>query len=180
MTESGYGRDPRPEPPAGDDWQAGAVPTPGDVWQQGAVSGPADRLPYGAVLPLPRPRPRRATTVSVLLIVFGALGLLLGALLLALNNHDRNNGETVSSALYLAAYLQLAFSGAEIASGVLVLQGREWARVLAIVLCGLNVLGGVISLVSGGGGSGIVGMGLNILLIRMLFNPDVVEWCRQA
>jgi hypothetical protein len=179
MTESGYGRDPRSEPPAAEDWQVGAMPTPGDVWQQGTVSGPADRLPYG-MLPLQRPRPRRATTVSVLLIVFGALGLLIGVLLLALISHDKNKGETISTALYISAYLQLLLSAAEIAGGVLVLQGKEWARILAIVLCSLNVLGGVISLVSGGGGSGIVGMGLNLLMIRLLLNSEVAEWTRRA
>jgi len=172
MTESGYGRDPQAGPPPEDVWQQGTAPAPGPA--------PADWPPYPGMLPLRQPRPRRATTVSVLLIVFGALGLLLGLLLLALISHDKNQGQTVSGALHLSAYLQLVLSAAEVVSGILVLQGREWARILAIVLCGLNVLGGVISLFSGGGGSGIFGIGLNILLVRLLFNEDVVEWCRRA
>jgi hypothetical protein len=182
MTESGYGRDPQPGPPPEDVWQQGVGAAPGPApagWPQYSdVSTGQGVSPYPG-LPARLPRPRKATTVSVLLIVFGALGVLLGLLLLALISHDKNNGETVSGALYLAAYLQLVLSAAEVVCGILLLQGREAARIVAIVLCGLNIVGGLISLFSGGG-TGIVGIGLNILMVRLLFNSDVAEWCRQA
>jgi hypothetical protein len=157
MAESGYGAEPQAGPPAEDPWQFGAGPTQVD-----------------------RPRPRKATTAGVMLIVFGALSLLLGLLLLSLLNSDKNNGNTVSSAFYGAAYLQMVLSVAQIVSGVLVLQGRSWARVLAIVLCGLNLLGDLVSLFSGAGFQGILGVLVNIGLIRLLVNDEVVEWCRRA
>ena len=166
MTEFGYGSDPQAGPPVDDPWKLSGVP------------GPTDQQYSPLPLPQPRVRPRSATTAGVLLIVIGALGLLFGVLVLALANHDKNQGETVSATLFIAGYVQIVFSGVQIVNGVMVLQGKAWARVTAIVLCSLTLLIGVVSLTSGGGSTGVVGLGLNILLIRLLLNRDVIAWCR--
>jgi hypothetical protein len=126
--------------------------------------------------PLARTRPRRATTVAVLLMVFGALGVLLAFVLTSILNDATDHGETVSGGFYLLAYASLALSAAEIVSGVFVLMGRSWARMLAIVLCSLNILSGVISLFTGSF-TAIVGVLLNIGLIRLLNRDDVRDWC---
>jgi hypothetical protein len=124
------------------------------------------------------PRPRQATVAAILLGLFGLLGVFVAWLLVAALKDDTDHGETVNGALYALAYLQFALSGAQIVSGLLVWQGRAWARILAIVLCSVNLLGGVLSLASGGAFQAITALALNIGLIRMLTRPDVADWCR--
>jgi uncharacterized membrane protein (DUF2068 family) len=133
---------------------------------------------YGAGIPVRPPRPRRVTTAGVLLIVLGALGVLLSFFVIALLHRDQNNGDTVSGGVFFLLYLQLVLSAAEAVAGILLLQGRGWARIVAIVLCSINLAGAVISLFTGAGGSVITGILINVALIRLLTREEVVEWCR--
>jgi hypothetical protein len=123
-------------------------------------------------------RPRQATTAAILLIVFGVLGILAALLLISLINNDASHGQTDPAYVYVLFYLQLVLSLAEAACGIFVWQGKAWARTLAIAVCSINIIGGVLSLFSGVAFQAIVGVILNIVLIRLLANEDVKDWCR--
>lgn len=137
-------------------------------------NAPDERIPSTGIA---RTRPRQATIASVLLMVFGLLGLLTTWVLLASLNDLTDHGEAVNPAFYALCYIQFAVSGLQIASGWFVFQGRAWARTLAVVLCGVNILGGVVALISGAVLQAFTGIILNVGLIATL-NRDVVrEWC---
>jgi hypothetical protein len=62
-------------------------------------------------------------------------------------------------------------------SGVFVLQGRNWARLLAIGLCSVNLLGAVVSLFTGAIFQAITAFAINVALIRLLNDYEVQAWC---
>ena len=125
-----------------------------------------------------RTRPRQGTVAAVLLVVFGLLGLGIAWLLLVVLNDQADHGESVNGVLYALVYGQFVVSAAQVGSGLFVWQGKSWARTLAIVICSLNILGGVLSLFSGSFLQAIAGIALNAGLIRILNRPDVRDWCR--
>jgi hypothetical protein len=112
----------------------------------------------------------------VLLIVFGALGTLLATVLLSEVAEDAGHGMDVGAAAYLAGWLQLVVSGAELASGVFLWRGRAWARVVATVVCGLNILGALVVLVQGVP-LALPGIGINIGLIAVVNARETADWC---
>lgn len=123
-------------------------------------------------------RPRQVWLASIMLAVFGALGLVVAFLLLAILNDDASHGQSVSGGLYFIVALQAVVSAAQIGSGAFVWLGRSWARTLAIGICVVNILGALLGLASGAFLQVILGVVLNIALIRLLMHEDVVEWCR--
>jgi hypothetical protein len=125
----------------------------------------------------PRTRPRQATVAAVLLIVFGALAILLTFFLYSLLSDAEDHGEEVPAISWGLVYLQFALSGTQIVSGIFVLRGAWWARLLGIVLCGINLVGAVVNLVSGAVLPAIIAIILNVALIKYLMNEDVREWC---
>jgi hypothetical protein len=150
-------------PPSADSRSPGdSVPPPGGHGEPPK----ARRRPPGLVI---------ATTI--LLAIFGALGLLFGWLLLSLINDDTSHGESVSGTLYFLAYLQFTLSALQILSGLMVLRGWRWGRILAITLCSVNLLGGVVDLFSGAPVQAIGNFALNIALIRLLTRDTVADWC---
>jgi hypothetical protein len=124
-----------------------------------------------------RRRPRQATIAGVLLIIFGALAILVALALLATVNDATDHGESVSGILYVLVYGQFILSAAQIVSGIFVLVGKPWARVLAVVICSLNLLGGVVSLVTGNFLQALFGIVINGALIATLNRNDVRDWC---
>lgn len=122
-------------------------------------------------------RPRRATTAAVLLGVFGLLGILSALLLRSVVGDSVDHGQSVPAVLYVLVYAQFALSATQAICGVFVWQGRSWARVVAIVLCSVNIVGAVVSLFTGAVLQTIAGLALNIGLLRLLNNDDVREWC---
>jgi hypothetical protein len=126
--------------------------------------------------PLARPareRPRQVTWASVLLAVFGGLGLMMAMLLLSIVNDESD----LPGWIYALVYGQLLLSGAQILTGVFVYLGKSWARTTATVICSINLIGAVLSLVSGAIVQAITGAAVNIALLRMLTSSDVKEWC---
>ena len=122
-------------------------------------------------------RPRQATMLAVLLGAFGVLGILLAFLLRSIVGDSADHGQSVPAVLYILVYAQLLLSATQAISGVFIWQGREWARVLAIVLCSVNILGAVVSLFTGAILQAIGALAINIGLLRLLNNEDVREWC---
>lgn len=118
-------------------------------------------------------RPRPVWVASVLLTAFGLIGVVFAWVSEAsLGAH----GEAVKPALRALLYIQLVLSAAQAGSGLFLWQGRNWARVLALLLCGINIAGGVITLLSGALGA-IVGIAVNVVLIKMLRDGEVWDWC---
>jgi hypothetical protein len=138
---------------------------------------PVDNIDTGTQRYAPR-RTRSVVTASVALVVLGLLGVLLAWTLLAALNNDADHGQSVESWLYGLCYLQFALSGTEVLSGLAIWRGGlPWARITAIVICVVNLLSGVVSLLSGNVLPGIFSVALNGALIAMLRNDDVYDWC---
>lgn len=125
-----------------------------------------------AVQPV-RYRPRQVTVTSVLLAIFGGLGLMMAMLLLSIVNNESD----LPVWIYGLVYAQLLLSGAQILSGIFVYLGKAWARKVAVVICGINLAGAVLSLFTGAILQAITAAAVNIALIRLLTGSDVAEWC---
>src|SRR5205807_2387966 len=140
----------------------------------GSETHSKDNRGFGVASPgAPRPRPRQAKTAAVLLVIFGVLTLAVTSLLLSVVNDQSDHGEAVNPFVYGLAYGQFVFSVAQVTSGLFVWQGRAWARTLAVVLCSVNILGGVVSLISGNVVQAIVSIALNGGLISILNGDNV-------
>jgi hypothetical protein len=138
------------------------------LYEAGVQSNPEPTLPD---------RPRPVKTLAVLLVVFGVLGLLFALVLMSIVNDSGDHGQSVPAVLYVLVFAQLALSAAQAMSGVFIWQGRSWARVLAIVLCSVNIIGAVVSLFTGAIFQAISGAAINIGLLRLLNNYEVQVWC---
>lgn len=129
--------------------------------------------PATSPTPIELKRPAAVWTVSILLTVLGALGMVFAWLLLGeLGSH----GEHVNPVLKVLFYLQLLLSAAQIGSGLALLPGYNVARLIAIVLCVLNLIGGIVMLLTGTF-TAIVTIAVNGAMIRQLTRDDVWEWC---
>ena len=128
------------------------------------VAQPADQT---------RERPRQVTYAAILLVVFGGLGLMLAMLLLSAVNAEGD----LPGWVYGLVFIQFALSGVQILSGVFVWLGKSWARTVATVVCSINLVGAVLSLVSGAIPQAITAGVVNIAVLRMLRGREVTEWC---
>jgi hypothetical protein len=115
---------------------------------------------------------------SVVLVVFGVLGLLTAMLLLGAANSDADHGRDVPGALYALIYVQFALSALQVASGVLLWRGVSWAIGLATVICVINIFGNILSLFAGAILQAILGIVINVVIIKNLRSEEVAEWCR--
>lgn len=120
-----------------------------------------------------RERPRQVSMTAILLVVFGGLGLMLAMLLLSVVNDE----DDLPGWVYALVYTQFLLSGAQILSGIFVWLGKAWARTVATVVCSINLVGAVLSLVSGAVLQAITAGAVNIALLRMLRGREVTEWC---
>ncbi len=127
----------------------------------------------------PRRRPRQLVLAAVILVVFGALTVVNGWALQRLVDDSVAHGQSVPGVVYGALYLQYVLGLGQILSAVFVWQGREWARIVAIVVCSVNILTALLSLVAGALYLGCLGILVNAGLIRILTLRDVVDWCRR-
>ncbi|WP_327000134.1 hypothetical protein OHA72_34030 [Dactylosporangium sp. NBC_01737] len=128
--------------------------------------------------PVTLKRPRDVWVASIVLVLFGLLGILVGLLLLAAVENDRDHGQSVGALASLLAVATVALAILQAVSGAFVFVGREWARVTGIVICAVNVLAGLFTLVSGGAAQACVGIAVNVALIVALNKEAVADWCR--
>ncbi len=135
--------------------------------------------PDAADGPEPRRRPRQVVLVVVLLVLFGALTLVNGWAIQRIVDDSAAHGQSVPGAVYGAFSLQYALGVAQIVGAAFIWQGRQWARIVAIVVCSVNILSAVLSLVTGALYLGCLGILINAGLIRMLTLDDVADWCRR-
>lgn len=113
--------------------------------------------------------------MAVLELLFGVLALLGGLFFIGAG------GSGLLSMLGYGAYVgfSFGFGGFILAIGTLAIvvgwgmwSGREWARVLAIVLYGLWALFNLLSLI-GGAISSVVGLLISVFLLWYMFRPRV-------
>jgi hypothetical protein len=124
-------------------------------------------------------RPRTVIIAVAVLVGLGLITLVGNVFLLSLVNDGANRGRSVASIVYELFYGQILLSPLHIISGIFLWSGRSWARHLAIAVCSVNIVGGILGLVSGSVSQSLTGIVVNIVLIRLLVYPPVVEWCRR-
>lgn len=117
--------------------------------------------------------PRQVWWASILLAVFGGLGLMLAMLLLSVVNNE----DDVPGWVYGLVYVQFLLSGLQILSGIFVWLGKAWARTAATAVCSVNLVGAVLSLLSGAFLQALTTAAVNIALIRLLRGREVSDWC---
>jgi hypothetical protein len=118
-------------------------------------------------------RPRQVSWAAILLVVFGSLSLMLAMRLLSIANDEADLPAWISWLIYG----QFVLAGVQILSGVFVYHGRPWARTVATVVCGINLGGAVLSLVSGAIVPAITSAVVNVALLRLLRGSEVTAWC---
>jgi len=159
MTESEFTDQPVPPPVDGD---------PGTA--RDTAVGPDETLV----------RPKAAGTLSVLLIVFGALGVIVTFLEIAtVQSNSANLGVDVPGFVNGLLYGQLVLSAGELISGIFIRQGgRPWARILPATVCWLNIVAGLVALATGSVVQALFAFVVNGLLLWLLSRQEVSEWCR--
>jgi hypothetical protein len=110
------------------------------------------------------------TAAGVILVVLGALGILGGLIMLALDPEDLAGFSTVDLERVARGLgvLAMALGGLEVLAGVLVLRLSHAGRILGLVLACLGLLGGLGSL-AGGAGVGLLSLALHGLTAYALF-----------
>jgi hypothetical protein len=171
-------RDDRNEPPASDEIPPAPPYSPQTEYppqtqypSQPAYGAPAAPSPYYG-----RPeRPGGVTAAAVILFVSSGLGLLGACALVSLSGSS-----SVSSDLALVGILLAVGAIINVALGVLVLQGRNWARITTIVFCALGIVLQVVQLAQGAGPTGFLGMALNAVVIGLLSTQSASAFFRAS
>jgi hypothetical protein len=132
-------------------------------------------------------RPGTVTAAAVILFIGAGLGLLACCGLNVLASEAEPNDDAQTVLLVVSAVI-VVFSLFNAVLGYYVLQGRQWARVVTIVLSAIGIVTSLISLVvaAGGetGGSSSVGtcfgIILNAVIIGLLSGSSASEYFRYA
>ncbi|MDQ7908580.1 hypothetical protein RB614_29020 [Phytohabitans sp. ZYX-F-186] len=123
----------------------------------------------------PASRPASVWVVSVLLVLFGVLGAVLGVLLVRDAVAHGEEDEVVAAGVFA-----VLLAAAQVVSGVGVFAGWARGRVLAMLVCAANVV-----LVIVGAATDRVGSGQSWLAIAFygallfgLAGPKISDWCK--
>lgn len=87
-------------------------------------------------------------------------------------------GDLIGGFIVIIGILMLAFGVLEILLGTQVLKGREWARIVSLVLAFVAGAFDLIGLM-GGNFFGIVSLAIDVLIIVGLLNPQTRAWFAQ-
>jgi len=87
-----------------------------------------------------------------------------------------SHGESVNPAIRVGLYAQILLSLTQIGAALALLPGYSAARILAIIVCVLNLIGAVITLLTGAFAA-IFAIIVNGALIRALTRDEVQDWC---
>lgn len=134
--------------------------------QQPYGQQPFGRPPYGGPGGYGQQPPSSVNIASILLFIAGGFGVLGALLLFAVG--------TIVAWVAIVAVIVLAIALAEIYTGIQLRKLVPWARTVTIVLSGIGAAFGVISLVRGGYSS-IIGIGLDIYVIYLMYRPDTLQ-----
>lgn len=125
-------------------------------------------------------RPGAATTGGVLLIVFGVLAVIFSVYAISqLHATEVDYGESVDGFYYGIWYGQMAFSAVQVVAGIFLLKGREWARIVGILTCSLNLVAAIVALFTGSVLAALVAFAINGGIIAALTRPNAREWCQE-
>lgn len=124
--------------------------------------------------PPTRPRPPgQVVAVSIVLVIRGALGLLLTYVTLQLLHLH-----PVASWIPDVLWFSMGFAIAQIVSGLFLLRGKPWPRVLGLGVLALDIgLGMFIMVQTNPSCAGLSGMAVDVAIIAMLSRPAVRDWC---
>jgi hypothetical protein len=128
------------------------------------------------------PRPVGISILAILELLFGALAFIFGAILAAssgfIDSYAKSMGLGSISSGALGTVLAI-FGGALVVGGLIAIligwglwTGRGWARIIAIILSILGVIGGLATVVLGVY-TGIVSLLIDLLILWYLFRPNV-------
>jgi hypothetical protein len=117
--------------------------------------------------PSPAARPSVVTTVAVLLFIRGGLSILGG--LIALTGGSFLAGFGGTGALVVWGVIALLVGIVEIWAGTGILNLREQARMVALLVVGFDAALTIIFLIQGAGG-GVIGLALDAFIIWTLVN----------
>lgn len=153
----------------------------------GAVMGPWSTdnsvehrwLPYDPSPPAARRSlPGKVIAVSVVLAARGALGLLLTVATIAALHLNAVQELPLPSWYANVLWLQAATCAGEVVSGLLLLRGKEWPRMLGLSVLWFDVAAGtLIMLTTTFSCAGLFGIAVDAVLIWMLFWAEVRDWC---
>jgi hypothetical protein len=116
--------------------------------------------------------------VSVVFAVRGTLGLLLTVGLIGAL-HLRAVQELPLPSWYAnVLWLQVGVCAGQVVSGLLLLRGKEWPRMLGLSVLWFDIAAGtLIMLATTFSCAGLVGIAVDAVLIWMLFWAEVRDWC---
>lgn len=124
-------------------------------------------------------RPGSLITAVVLVFVQSVLNFAGGVLGLVEVSERVEHNQEVTGAMYLFGWGSVVAAALLVLSGVLLLRGVGAARALVVVLEGLSVIGGLVTLVSGAP-QAVVGIGMAVVVLVLLFNSQTTVWFIQA
>ncbi|MFI6757667.1 hypothetical protein ACIBF5_00790 [Micromonospora sp. NPDC050417] len=111
--------------------------------------------------------------VSLLLVAYGLLGTLLGAMLL---EDAISHGE--EDVVILMAVISLLLSAAQVTSGIGLFFGARWGRTGALTVCGINVLAVAVAAANDGVGTAPawIAVAVNAVLVFVLLGEKIHGW----
>jgi hypothetical protein len=123
----------------------------------------------------PATRPASVWIVSILLVLFGVLGVVVAALLLDDAISHGEEDEVVAAVVFA-----LLLAGAQVVAGVGVFVGWGRGRTLAMAVCAANVMIVIVAAATDrlGSGQSWLTVAYNGALIFGLAGPKISDWCR--
>lgn len=121
----------------------------------------------------PYPMPGKTRAAVVIMWIGAVLGLVLGLVLLV-SVGPVADGRGIYTFLILVLIATAALNAA---FAIAIQKRRNWARITTIVLCSIGAAVQALSVLSGDA-SGVIGLGLNVVIIVLLASADSKEWCR--
>lgn len=121
----------------------------------------------------PYPMPGKTKAAVVIMWIGAVLGLVLGLVLLV-SIGPVADGRGIYTFLILVLIATAALNAA---FAIAIQKRRNWARITTIVLCSIGAAVQALSVLSGDA-SGVIGLGLNVVIIVLLASADSKEWCR--
>ncbi|MFK0247651.1 hypothetical protein ACIQUM_23395 [Amycolatopsis azurea] len=120
--------------------------------------------------------PRQLKTVRVFLWIQAVLNLLASALVTVLAINALDHGDEEAGLALALALLGFVVSLVLVACAIRISRGSAWVRPTVIGVEALAVVLGLISLISGGAITQLIGMGIAIGIIVVLTKPEERAW----
>ncbi len=124
----------------------------------------------------PLEMPRRLRFVRGFLWLQAVLNILVTMLLAVLTINELNHGNEEAGLLLVLAILGFLVSIVLIACAIQISHGTAWVRPTVMVVEGLSVVLGAISLLNGGAFTQLIGIGIAIGIIVVLNKPEEHAW----